>query len=76
MAFRLTGSRAVVSSVTADNTASMRVLKKCGFVSIGPDKQNAPARGGMIAVERFSLSRKLWQAERAQPVRDLSHCPA
>ena len=64
-AFRLTRARAVASCVLTGNAASARVHAKCGFVPLGPGEMDAPARGRRVAVERFSLSRKLWQGERA-----------
>ena len=46
------------------NAASGRVHAKCGFVALGPCTQPAPLRGGTVEVDRYSLSRKLWRAER------------
>jgi RimJ/RimL family protein N-acetyltransferase len=63
-AFQLTPARTVVSCVFAGNAASARVHEKCGFVALGPCEMDVPLRGGRVAVERFSLSRKLWACER------------
>ena len=63
--FQLTGVKAVASSVFAGNPASTRVHAKCGFVSLGHAEMEAPARGRVVTVEQFTLSRRLWRAERS-----------
>ena len=63
-AFQLTPARSVASCVFAGNAASARVHAKCGFVALGPCDMDVPLRGGRVAVEQFSLSRKLWLGER------------
>ena len=75
--FQITSAPAVATSVFVGNDASTRVLIKSGFASLGQDQQNAPARGGFVTVERFSLSRTLWAGENSSfEARKLAACCA
>lgn len=76
-AFRLTRARAVSSCVFAANAASARVHAKCGFAALGPCEMDAPLRGGRVAAECFSLSRKQWAGGRSGvEARQLAGCCA
>ena len=57
MAFSFTDLAEIHASLRQDNAAARRVLEACGFHAAGPGVETAPARGGMIPVERFALSR-------------------
>lgn len=59
-AFGLTGAKALSATVMPLNTASRRVLKKCGFGYVGAGMTDAPARGGSTAVDFFRLDRSTW----------------
>jgi RimJ/RimL family protein N-acetyltransferase len=56
----------VVASVWADNPASMRVLEKNGFRRSGEGEDICKARGEVLKLHDFSLSRTDWA--RAQPL--------
>jgi RimJ/RimL family protein N-acetyltransferase len=58
--FQLTGAVEILASARLENPASRRVLEKCGFVHIGTGREGAPARGGMVDVDRFRLERAVW----------------
>jgi RimJ/RimL family protein N-acetyltransferase len=49
------GTRPIFARAAKDNTASIRVLQKCGFVLIGEDKGYANARGKEIDEVRLRL---------------------
>ena len=61
-AFLLTRADAVAATVGVGNAASMRVLEKCRFAWLGATEVDAPARGGTVAVDAFSLSRGRWRS--------------
>jgi RimJ/RimL family protein N-acetyltransferase len=63
--FILTNAIEMLARVHAENPASRRVLDKCGFVHTGKGLEGAPARGGMVPCDRFSLERAVWAARRA-----------
>ena len=57
MAFSLTDLAAVHAVARLGDGAARYLLEACGFHAAGPGVEAAPARGGMIPVERFALSR-------------------
>jgi RimJ/RimL family protein N-acetyltransferase len=68
--FLLTNAVEIMATARIENSASRRVLEKCGFVHLGTGREGAPARGGMVEVDRFSLQRAAWAqsyAQRAAP---------
>jgi len=68
--FQLTNAVEMLASARTENPASRRVLEKCGFVFAGAGLEGAPARGGMVNVDRFHLERSVWAAlygQRAMP---------
>jgi RimJ/RimL family protein N-acetyltransferase len=68
--FQLTNAVEMLASARIENPASRRVLEKCGFVFTGAGQEGAPARGGMVNVDRFRLERSVWAAlygQRAMP---------
>ncbi len=64
---------AIQASARVVNPASRRVLEKCGFQFIGQGMAEAPARGGLLAVDYFNLPRstfaslKGWREPRFSP---------
>ncbi|HLW91258.1 MAG TPA: GNAT family N-acetyltransferase [Roseiarcus sp.] len=58
--FQLTGAVEILANARIENPASRRVLEKCGFVHAGGGLEGAPARGGMMKVDRFRLERSVW----------------
>ena len=63
--FGLTNALEMLASAHVENPASRRVLEKCGFAHMGSGLEGAPARGGMVACNRFRLERAAWAARRA-----------
>ena len=57
MAFSFTDLAEIHASLRQDHAAARRALEACGFHATGPGVETAPARGGMIPIERFALSR-------------------
>lgn len=57
MAFSLTDLTAVHAVARQGDLAARHVLEACGFHSAGSGVETAPARGGIIPVERYALSR-------------------
>ncbi len=57
MAFSFTDLAEIHASLRQDHAAARRALEACGFHAAGPGVETAPARGGMIPIERFALSR-------------------
>lgn len=55
--FSVTSVQAIESAALTANAASLRLQKKLGFVSCGVGDYDAPARGGVVSVERMRLSR-------------------
>ena len=45
-----------------ENPVSRRVVEKAGFAFVGTGPQGAPARGGLVACDRFRLTREAWLA--------------
>lgn len=68
--FSLTGAVEMLASAHVENPASRRVLEKCGFVHGGTGLEGAPARGGMVPCDRFSLERTAWASRRAPAFSD------
>lgn len=60
--FGLTPTKTVQATIVPYNSASRRVLKKCGFTHTGGGLADAPARGGQQAVDFFRLDRSTWAA--------------
>jgi len=57
MVFSLTDLAAVHAVARQGDGAARHVLEACGFQAAGSGVEAAPARGGMIPVERFALTR-------------------
>lgn len=57
MAFSLTDLAAVHAVARRGDLAARHVLEACGFHAAGSGVETAPARGGIIPVERYALSR-------------------
>ena len=57
MAFSYTDLAEIHASVRQDHGAAHGALEACGFQAAGQGVEMAPARGGMIPVERFALLR-------------------
>ena len=55
LAVQVAGLQRVNAAVRSGNVASRRLLESCGFEIVGPGLVPAPARGGMLPVERFQL---------------------
>lgn len=64
LAFRAGSSERLHAACRTDNTASRRVIHKCGFQYIGQDVMDSLAVG-RVAVERYSLSRPIWAGLRS-----------
>lgn len=62
--FTLTNASEIDAGVVPENAASRRVLEKNGFVYKGTAPCGAPARGGMVVSDRFTLDRPSWEARR------------
>jgi RimJ/RimL family protein N-acetyltransferase len=58
--FLLTNAIEILASARIENPASRRVLEKSGFVHLGAGREGAPARGGMVDVDRFRFERSVW----------------
>jgi RimJ/RimL family protein N-acetyltransferase len=63
--FALTDAVEMLATAHVENAASRRVLDKCGFTHSGRGFEGAPARGGMVPCDRFSLARAVWLDRRA-----------
>jgi RimJ/RimL family protein N-acetyltransferase len=55
--FSVTSVQTIEAVALATNAAARRIHEKLGFVSCGVDEDHAPARGGVVSVERMRLSR-------------------
>jgi RimJ/RimL family protein N-acetyltransferase len=64
--FLLTNAVEILATTRLENLASRRVLEKCGFVHQGVGREGAPARGGMVDVDRFKLERSVWAVDYGQ----------
>ena len=64
--FLLTNAVEILATTRIENLASRRVLEKCGFVHQGVGREGAPARGGMVDVDRFKLERSVWAVDYGQ----------
>ena len=62
--FRNFGIDFIDGRVRVMNTASRRVLQKCGFQFQGTGMATSLALGGMVPVEWFRLDRKTWSSLR------------
>lgn len=60
--FRLSAVKLIGAGCWSHNTASRRVLEKCGFSGAGIRSCKAPARGGEAAADHFELARHDWEA--------------
>jgi len=60
LAFTWTGTREIIAATQAINSASQKVLEKCGFQCVGEALESAPARAGSRLAKRFSLTREQW----------------
>ena len=59
--FSLTSMREIMATVRASNSASRRVLEKCGFTSTGTGLCKVLSLGGEYPSQTFSLEHKAWQ---------------
>ena len=59
-AFALSPVVEIDASAQVENQGSIRVLEKAGFARIGRGLRGAPARGGMVECDAFSLKRADW----------------
>ena len=57
MAFSYTDLAEIHASLRQDHADARGALEACGFHAAGHGVETAPARGGMIPVDRFALSR-------------------
>jgi len=64
--FLLTHAVEIHATARIENAASRRVLEKCGFVHQGAGREGAPARGGLVEVDRFKLERSVWAVDYGQ----------
>jgi RimJ/RimL family protein N-acetyltransferase len=64
--FLLTNAVEIMATTRIENLASRRVLEKCGFIHLGVGREGAPARGGMVEVDRFSVQRAAWAQAQGQ----------
>ncbi len=64
--FLLTHAVEILATARIENAASRRVLEKCGFVHQGAGREGAPARGGLVEVDRFKLERSVWAVDYGQ----------
>jgi RimJ/RimL family protein N-acetyltransferase len=55
--FSQTAINEVITNVRVTNSASARVLEKCGFYRIGLGEQSFPGRGQVLPVEQFRIER-------------------
>lgn len=60
--FSLTEARTVSANARVQNSASRRVLEKCGFEFTGTRLTNLQARGGLHPCDHFKLTRFGWSA--------------
>jgi RimJ/RimL family protein N-acetyltransferase len=60
LGFTWTAAPHIVATAQVDNSASRRVLEKCGFRLVGQSSEAAPARSGPRLVNHFSLRREEW----------------
>ena len=60
IAMRSTKVVAIKANIRPANGASRKLLEKAAFSSTGSGVEPAPARGGSLPVERFSLTREAW----------------
>ena len=59
-AFNLTLARAIIAETRVGNTASRRVLEKCGFTHQATELRELVARGGKHPCEIFRRERSSW----------------
>lgn len=64
-AFACHGLAEIWASCRVTNSASRRVIEKCGFQARGMGMCRSRAVGGMVPVERFRLDRGAWSALKA-----------
>jgi len=63
-AFLTRGFRRLAAGCRITNSASRRVLEKCGFQYCGDDMMESRYFGGTVPVRRFRLDRGLWASLR------------
>jgi RimJ/RimL family protein N-acetyltransferase len=66
LAFRATEIDRLYASCRVVNTASRRVIQKCGFHYAGPGLAQSSV-SGQVPVERYQLDRKTWISLRSWP---------
>jgi RimJ/RimL family protein N-acetyltransferase len=66
LAFRATPVERLHAQCRVINTASRRVIQKCGYHYVGPGMARSCV-AGQVAVERFLLDRKTWISLRSWP---------
>jgi RimJ/RimL family protein N-acetyltransferase len=65
--FTFTAKRRIAAEAMVANPASCRVLAKAGFEPAGSGSAFFPARGCVVAVNRFSLERREWHQRVGAP---------
>lgn len=63
--FSTLGIATVTGECRVINEASRRVMEKCGLRYINSGLRHAPARGGALPIDRFSLTRADWASFKA-----------
>ncbi|WP_413990543.1 GNAT family N-acetyltransferase [Labrys okinawensis] len=63
--FSTLGIAAVTGECRVINEASRRVMEKCGLRYVNSGLRHAPARGGALPIDRFSLTRSDWASFKA-----------
>ncbi|MGU3538692.1 GNAT family N-acetyltransferase [Methylobacterium sp. A54F] len=69
--FAFTHAAVLTSAARVENTASRRVLTKCGFVREDTACLPFPARGASLPVDRVRLRRRDWERRHARRAADL-----
>ena len=64
-AFTWTAAAEIVAAAQVENSASQRVLEKCGFRFVEQAFEEAPARPSPMLCNRFSLRRAQWRGRAA-----------
>ena len=64
-AFTWTAAAEIVAAAQVENSASRRVLEKCGFRFVEQAFEEAPARASPMLCNRFYLRREQWRGRDA-----------
>lgn len=66
--FQLSAATQIDANVFKENVAARRVLEKCGFSHLGSAPCGAPARGGLVDSDSYSIGRDAIMLRRAMSV--------